>query len=176
MHQLLGSYLNNRKQYSECNGVKSDLKTLLCGPVGCLKVPPSVPYYLGLYIDNLPLHTKFHVHLFADDTVLMMKDRNISNLLIAVNQELHDVANWIRYNRLSLSFLKFSFISTTKHKTNSTINFCVIVGGHAIPCVESAKYLGVIIDEQLTWSNHVNSIINKLAKASRILSKHRHGK
>ena len=41
-------------------------------------------------------------------------------------------------------------------------------------CLESAKYLGVMIDKQLTWSNHVNSIINKLAKASRILSTVRH--
>ena len=31
MHQLLCSYLNNRKQYTECNSVKSDLKTVLCG-------------------------------------------------------------------------------------------------------------------------------------------------
>ena len=133
------------------------------------------PLLFSLYINDLPLHTKFHVHLFADDTVLMMKDKNISNLQIAVNQELCDVDNWMRYNRLSLNFLKSSFfISTTKHKPNSTINFCVNVGDHTIPCLESAKYLGVMIDKQLTWSNHVNSIINKLAKASRILSKVRH--
>ena len=119
----------------------------------------------------MPLHTKFHVHLFADDTVLMIKDRNISYLQIAVNQELCDVDNWMRYNRLPLNLLKPYFISTTKHKTNSSINFCINVGGHAIPCLESAKYLGVIINKQLTWSNHVNSIINKLAKAARILSK-----
>ena len=43
-----------------------------------------------------------------------------------------------------------------------------------IPCLESAKYLGVMIDKQLTWNNHVNSVINKLAKAYRILSKVRH--
>ena len=172
MHQLLCSYLNNRKQYMECNSVKSDLKTVLCG------VPQGStlgPLLFSLYINDLPLHTKFYVHLFANDTVLMMKDKNISNLQIAVNQELSDVDNWMRYNRLSLNFLKSSFfISTTKHKQNSTINFCVNVGDHTIPCLESAKYLGVMIDKQLTWSNHVNSVINKLAKASRILSKVRH--
>ena len=31
MHQLLCSYLNNRKQYTKCNSVKSDLTTVLCG-------------------------------------------------------------------------------------------------------------------------------------------------
>ena len=109
---IVCSYLNNRKQYTECNSVKSDLKTVLCG------VPQGStlgPFLFSLYINDLPLHTKFHVHLFADDTVLMMKDKNISNLQIAVNQELSDVDNWMRYNRLSLNFLKSSFfISTTK--------------------------------------------------------------
>ena len=75
------------------------------------------PLLFSLYINDLPLHTKFHVHLFADDTVLMMKDKNISNLQIAVNQELSDVDNWMRYNRLSLNFSKSSFfVSTAKHK------------------------------------------------------------
>ena len=47
----------------------------------------------------------------------MMKDKNISNLQIAVNQELCDVNHWMRDNPLSLNFLKSSFsISTTKHK------------------------------------------------------------
>ena len=81
----------------------------------------------------------------------------------------------IMYNRLSLNLLKSSyFISTTKHKTNPSINFCINVGGHAIPCLESAKYSGGIIDKQLTWSNHVNFIINKLAKAAGMLSQVRH--
>ena len=145
MHQLLCSCLNNRKQYTECNKVKSDLKTVLCG------VPQGSSLGLllfSLYINDLPLHTKFHVHLFADDTVLMMKDKNISNLQIAVNQELCDVDKWMRYNRMSLNFLKSSFISTTKHKQNSTINFCVNVGDQTIPCLESAKYSGVMIDKQ----------------------------
>ena len=88
MHQLLRSYLNNRKQYTECNSVTSDLKIELCG------VPQGSslgPLLFSSYINDLPLPTRFHVHLFADDTVLMMKDRNISNLQIAVNQALHDV-------------------------------------------------------------------------------------
>ena len=147
MHQLFCSYLNNRKQYTECNSVKSDSKTVLCG------VPQGStlgPLLLSLYANDLPLHTKFYVYLFAHDTVLMMKDKNISNLQIAVNQELCDVDNWMRYNRLSLNFLKSSFISTTKHKQNCTINFCVNVGDHTIPCLESAKHLVAMIDKQLT--------------------------
>ena len=39
MHQLLCSHLNNRKQYTECNSVKSDLKTVLCG------VPQGSTFY-----------------------------------------------------------------------------------------------------------------------------------
>ena len=114
MNQLLCSYLNNRKQYTECDSVKSDLKTVSYG------VPQGStfgPLLFSLCVNDLALHSKFHVHLFADNTVLIMKDKNIRSLQIAVNQELCDVNNWMRYNRLSLNFLKSSFfISPTKHK------------------------------------------------------------
>ena len=75
MHQLLGSYLNNRKQCTECNSVKSDLKAVLCGVPQGSTLGPEL---FSLYINDLPLHTKFHVYLFADDTVLMMKDIEMS--------------------------------------------------------------------------------------------------
>ena len=69
MHQLLRSYLNNRKQDTERNSIKSDLKTVLCG------VPQGStlgPLLFSLYINDLPKHTKLHVHFFADDTVLIV--------------------------------------------------------------------------------------------------------
>ena len=86
--------MNNRKQYTECDSVKSDLETVLCG---VLQGSTLGPLLFSLYINDLPLHTKFHVHLFSDDTVLIMKDKNISNLQIAVNQELCDVNIRIKY-------------------------------------------------------------------------------
>ena len=65
MHKLLTSYLQNRKQFAVCNNIKSQINTIVCG------VPQDSTFGLLLYllyVNDLPLNTKFHVNLIADDT------------------------------------------------------------------------------------------------------------
>ena len=58
---------------------------------------------------DLLIQTKFQVNLFADDTVLILKDRNITKLQELVNKELKIVDEWMKYNRLSLNYNKTTY-------------------------------------------------------------------
>ena len=85
MHSLLKSYLSNRKQFTWCNNTKSENSTIVCG------VPQGStlgPLFFSLYVNDLPTHTNFNVNLFADDTVLTMKDKSLLKLQATVNCEL----------------------------------------------------------------------------------------
>ena len=85
MHKLLTSYLQNRKQFTAWNNIKSQINIIVCG------VPQGStlgPLLFSLYVNYLPLHTKFHVNLFADDTVLILKNKNHNNLQALANHEL----------------------------------------------------------------------------------------
>ena len=106
MHKLLGNYLYNRKQYTECNKTKSQLSAVVCG------VPQGStlgPLLFSIYINDLPIQTKFPVNLFADDTVLIFKERNITKLQELVNKELKIVDELIKYNRLFLNYHKTTY-------------------------------------------------------------------
>ena len=70
------------------------------------------PALFSLYINDLPQQTKFHTNLFADDTVLIMKDKNVNNLQRMVNEELQLIDNWMKFNRLSLNCAKPAFFLT----------------------------------------------------------------
>ena len=172
MHNLLSSYLTNRQQFTICNNIPSKASTIVCG------VPQGStlgPLLFSLYINDLPLHTNFQVNMFADDTVLTLKNKNTAHLQQQVNQELTSIDEWMKYNRLSLNYTKTTyFVCAPKCHSSSWKNFTIKIGKHIIPSVESIKYLGVMIDKHLNWKAHIDYVIKKLSYAARILSIIRH--
>ena len=81
----------------------------------------------------------------------------------------------MKYNRLSLNYKKSTyFISAPKQKRVVLQNFQLHVGGHKFSNTDCVKYLGVFIDNEITWKEQVCHVVNKLANAARILSKMRH--
>ena len=76
---------------------------------------------------------------------------------------------------MSLNYNKTTyFLVYSKRIKNNTNNFSLTVGGHDIPFSNYTKYLGIIIDEELSWSKHCNYIANKHSKAAGILCRIRH--
>ena len=90
-----------------------------------------------------------------------------------VNTELECIINeWIKLNKLSLpvNITKTSYmvVSATTRKCDS--NDCkIIINDQSIERVNHTQFLGVIIDDQLTWSQHVNHICNKVSNGMGIL-------
>ena len=100
------------------------------------------PLLFPFYINNLPIHTNFHVMLFADDTVLATKNNNINQFQQDSNQELQVIDEWMKYNRLSLICAKANFfVTTAKHKSKSVDSFERTTGKHDIQFVANVKYL-----------------------------------
>ena len=71
-------------------------------------------YFFLLYINNIPLISNFETTLFADDTWLMMADKNMKNLEHKVQIELKNVNSWLCQNKLSLNFSKINYIILNK--------------------------------------------------------------
>ena len=109
--------------------------------------------------------------LFANDTVLILKNKNKARLQQQINQELTFIDEWMKHNRLSLNYIKTTyFVCAPKCHSSSLKNFTIKIGKHTIPSVESIKYLGVMIDKHLNWYVHIEYVIKKLSYAARILS------
>src|SRR6218665_89081 len=103
-----------------------------------------------------------------------LSHKSPDHLIKIMNSELIIIANWFKSNRLSLNLeKKYFIIFSSLRKKLSPMKPLYI---NEIPIVQtrSAKFLGVIVDEHLTWRDHVLAVSNKIAKNIGVLFRVRH--
>lgn len=164
IHSLLKSYLSNRFQYIEINGVKSNLHKLIKGvPQGSI----LGPLLFLLYINDISnISDNLHFTLFADDTTVLYSNPSLKHSLQSASSAFCIVLDWFNSNKLGLNIDKTHFIFF------STVHSCpdiLVVGNTVISRVQSVKFLGLLIDERLSWSVHINFLCTKLSKSLGIL-------
>lgn len=163
------SYLESRTQCVVCNGATSELGYVAFG------VPQGSnlgPLLFLIYINDLAsVSSTLHFILFADDTNLVYSNTSPEALMDTVNQELTKVNTWFKANKLTLNADKSNFIIFKSHRKIKPVNWSLTLNDLPILQVESTKFLGVLIDQHLTWKTHINYIALKLAKNIGILSR-----
>ena len=155
------SYLTNRTQYTYVNGVRSDVRSISCGVL-----PGSVlgPLFFVLYINDLYKAIENVITwLFADDTALILYEKDLNTLVSAVSRTVQKLCRWCIENKLTISIEKTNFVLF--HTPNKPLvkNLREIeTEAMNIKRVDVITYLGVTIDEKLTWNAHVENVCSSL--------------
>ena len=108
--------------------------------------------------------------LFADDTNIYLDSYDLKNLEKSINKELKKLYEWLCINRLSLNISKTNFVlfpPPNKPKQNVTI----LIDKKAIKEERYVKYLGLLIDSQLTFKNHIDELKKKISRSIGVLCK-----
>ena len=139
--QLFNSYLSNQKMFTLVNGISSKMNDVTCGiPQGST----LGSLLFTLYVHNLPYSvTKFNVKLFEDDTNLTMSHYKNKELQNNVNNELENICDWRRCNKLSINFAKTEYLLITRTKIKSS--FEIKISNHIIKQNSCLKYLGIYV-------------------------------
>ena len=166
---LLHSYLNSREQFVFSNNdISSNAKVDVGVPQGSV----LGPLLFLIHINDLSNSTNMKVLNFADDTLLYIhfdSPRNIGNV---INSELENVSQWLNDNQLQVNCSKTKYLvfSPNSPKFESLSNLKLYVGiNKEIERVSQYKYLGLIIDDQLTWNPHIKYIKGKLSQSLGLL-------
>ena len=169
-YDWINSYMSNRQQMVSYNGASSSYRTINCGvPQGSI----LGPLLFIIYINDLSTVSKILTSvLFADDTTLLDSDSNLTTLINRFNIELVSIVNWLNANRLSLNIDKTNFM-TFRPKNRNDPSPDIMISGTKINQVDKAKFLGVIIDSKLSWSDHTKHVIKKISKGIGIIIKAR---
>ena len=123
---------------------------------------------------------KFHFYLFADDTSVTYANRDLKTLESEFNEELSKVCMWLIVNKLTLNAEKSNYIIF--HPRQKTLSFhpnIRIIDSNSntsqpLEMKIMLKYLGILIDSNLSWKCHIDYICQKVSKTIGIIAKLRH--
>ena len=164
VNNWFSSYLTDRYQSTQIGSCISKKGSVL-GP----------PLFL-LYINKIYNSSKkFNFYLFADDTNLLYADKSLRPLENTVNAELSNVSKWLKANKLSLNVSKSNFVilrpyqKKNYYKVDLNIyDFCL----YWYVCLQHrdhVKYLGIVLDSNLSWKYHIAYIATKISRSLGIL-------
>ena len=168
--EWLKSYLKDRKQFVQIDECASTLLNVTCGvPQGSILGPKLFILYIN---DICNASTSLKFILFADDTNVFYSGVDIQTMCECISRELDKLHVWLSVNKLSLNVDKTNFILFGNRKNIDDV--CISMNNSIITRVRATKFLGVIIDEKLTWKDHISLVRSKLSKTVGILYGIRH--
>ena len=107
--------------------------------------------------------------MYADDQTLLARGKSIDDLNNTINNDAVPIKSWISANSMRLNVKKTkSLLITTPYRlsrlNDRDVSLSVNIHGFSVPCVSSAKILGVTLDESLSWNDHINCMCTSLSK------------
>ena len=166
---LVKSYLTNRYQYVQFESCKSDLLEIKTGiPQGSILGPL---FFSILINDIVNSSMKFSFLMYADDTTIYfnLEDFPANNREQEINRELEKLNIWFQLNKLTLNVDKTKCMLFHKRRAVPPINMSM--NNIPIDIVPHFNYLGIILDEHLSWKAHVAMVSGKLSKINGILNR-----
>ena len=161
-------YLKNRKQFVVFHSHESCKQNIECGvPQGSI----LGPLLFLIYINDLIYSSSSLTYvLFADDTNILYSHKNLNTLITTLNLELAKVSQWFKCNKLSLNIDKTNYINfRTTHSQNQ--NIIIHIDGQPLVEKQSTKFLGLTIEFNLSWNEHIRKVHTSMSRNIGILYK-----
>ena len=155
------SYLKDRSQAVVIDKVTSDSFPLPWGtPQGSVKGPLDFIMYTGPLSDVISAHKGIQHIIYADDAqvYLVMKSSELLDAVKKLEECVADVRAWAISNKLMLNDQKTEILHFhSQHRNTSTLPE-LSIGDAKIKASNSAKDLGVVLDDTLLLKQHISNI------------------
>ena len=161
------SYFINRMQFVQYNNHCSDLKEISCGvPQGSILGPLLFLLYIN---DICNVSQILEVILFADDTNVFYSHQDLHYLVNTMNKEMNKLSEWLKINKLTLNLEKTKYILFKPRQKRQYMPVDLFIDGTNINQVHETSFLGVVLDENITWKSHISYISSKISKSIGII-------
>ena len=134
------------------------------------------PLLFLVYINGIQFelqHSK--MTMLADDMAFYCHENSPTNLQSKLNADLAAITSWLHDNKLTLNVTKSKLLVIGGRNKLSQFNDTALVSNNdQLENVTKFKYLGVIINQHLTWHDHIEQLHSKIAKRLGVLKQIKH--
>ena len=160
-HELFQSYLNNRSQIVQINSTQSDVMFNKTGlPQGNILSPTLYNVY-SKDIDELAL--KGYLQTFADDKASIYISKSYDDLFGDMQHDLNILGDWLYNNSLTANASKTKYMVFSDKKSIINTNHNLTLNNQKIDPVNTYKYLGLHLQSNLKWNDHIQHISRKVS-------------
>ena len=125
------------------------------------------PLLFIIFTNDLHQHLQYCLCiLFADDTTIYMSHRNLNYCEWCIQSDLHILQDWFRANKLTLNINK-SMCMHYSAKESKEIK--IVIDNTPLPMVTKTKFLGIWINNKLSWQSHFNQLCLKIIRNTQLL-------
>lgn len=157
---LLRSYLTNRSQYVNIDGINSPKLPIVSGvPQGSVLGPLLFNIFLN---DIVNIQHPSKLIIFADDCTLCTKSPDLHDLTNITEHSLSLIGKWSTLNKLTINLQKTKFMVITYNKNLTTDDITLKLNDSCISKVDKFKLLGIYIDHRLNFNDHIEYILTKI--------------
>ncbi|GBN31588.1 putative RNA-directed DNA polymerase from transposon X-element [Araneus ventricosus] len=157
--KLLISYLSDRKFKVRVGRSLSTYKNI---KAGIAQGSILAPLCYNIFINDIPRTSRTQLYLFADDTAILSTARNSTTILNDIQRHLNQLEEWLIKWKIKVNVEKSQavFFSRKRNKPSApTLN------NQIIQWQNQSKYLGIILDQRLTFRPHIEYIKNNYRAA-----------
>ena len=158
MHGFQITFRIEDNNYVNYNNTTSSYEKVTCVvPQGSILGPLLFILYMNDICNTSKLLSFI---LFADDTTEFLSDKDFNVLYDTMNNELYEVCNWFKCNKLSLNASKTNLmlLETACKTKNANVSGSIYLDGCQLTRITNTKFLGMTIDENLTWKPHIENV------------------
>jgi len=162
-------YITNRKQKVKITTQNLKHKSFCRWETIKNGVPQGLilgPLLFVIYVNDLPcsINKLASPVVYVDDTNVLVSAKNLKDLQTKIDSTLHRISEWFLFNGLTLNMEKTNMIKfCTNHLLNNQQQ--CLNDNYLINEVTNIRFLGLELDNNMNWKNHVVKILPKLSRA-----------